>query len=74
MPAFCYQLRPGVELTVEVRVLLRRDLENPTPEMMENMASDSQSARYTMEYLQAHIARAFKSFDPYDLPPSSPPR
>jgi len=69
MPAFCYQLRPGVELAVEVRVSLRRDLENPTPEMMENMASDNKSARFTVEYMEAHARRAIRSFEESRLLP-----
>lgn len=64
MLTFSYQLRPGVELAVELRVTLRRNLDNPTQEMLENLTSDSKSALYTQEYLQVHVEKAFQSFAP----------
>ena len=51
MQVMTYELRPGVDLVVEVSVKLRRDLTSPTVEMVENRNADETIARYTREYL-----------------------
>gem|GEM_PF-4720855 len=61
MPVLTYELRPGVDLVVEVSVTLRRDLTSPTMEMVENRNADETIARYTREYLHAHVQTAFDS-------------
>lgn len=63
MPTFSYQLRPGVELSINVKVSLRRNLDNPTPEMVANRFSDSKTAQFTLEYMQTHAQRALSSLD-----------
>ncbi len=63
MQVMTYELRPGVDLVVEVSVKLRRDLTSPTVEMVENRNADETIARYTREYLDAHIHRAFDSLN-----------
>lgn len=66
MATYTYQLRPGVELRIEVDVTLNQRSEKPTAELLkrlDNHQADERIAGYTREYLQAHIQRAFDSLD-----------
>jgi len=58
-----YQLRPGVELVIEVRVSLRRNLDNITQEILENPDSDSKLAQCAQEYMYTHARRTLTSLN-----------